>query len=195
MGSQNAAAPFHIAELGFGTGLNFLVTLEAWRQSGAHKQGAKLLYSSFELYPLSLEQMRRALRPWPQLAEPAELLLAQWPTLLAGKNSGGDELKSAPIEIDDVELRLVVGDARATLPHWREQADAWFLDGFSPRTNPELWGAELMQEVFAHTRPGGGFSTYTAAGFVRRNLLAAGFTVQKVPGFAQKRHRLQGCRA
>ena len=80
------------------------------------------------------------------------------------------------------------GDARETLPTWEGRADAWFLDGFSPAKNPELWGADLMTEVARHTAPRGTVATYTAAGFVRRGLQAAGFTVERVPGFGRKRH-------
>ena len=68
-----------------------------------------------------------------------------------------------------------LGDARETLPLWEGSADAWFLDGFSPAKNPELWSPELMAEVGAHTAAGGSAATYTAAGFVRRGLADAGF--------------------
>ncbi len=80
------------------------------------------------------------------------------------------------------------GDARETLPNWTGQCDAWFLDGFSPAKNPELWGEDLMADVARHTAPGGTAATYTAAGFVRRGLEAAGFAVTRAPGFAGKRH-------
>ena len=82
----------------------------------------------------------------------------------------------------------VTGDARTTLPHWQRSADAWFLDGFSPARNPELWEEPLMQQVFAHTSPGGTAATYTAAGFVRRGLQSAGFEVTRIPGYGRKRH-------
>ena len=78
------------------------------------------------------------------------------------------------------------------LPAWDGRADAWFLDGFSPAKNPELWGADLMAEVGAHTAPGGSFATYTAAGFVRRALGEAGFDVTRAPGHAGKRHMSRG---
>jgi tRNA U34 5-methylaminomethyl-2-thiouridine-forming methyltransferase MnmC len=93
---------------------------------------------------------------------------------------------------DDIEMRLVVGDARQTLPLWQVKADAWFLDGFSPAKNPELWGADLMAEVARHTASGGSFATYTAAGDVRRALVAAGFDVTRRPGYGRKRHMTTG---
>lgn len=92
----------------------------------------------------------------------------------------------------DAKLHLIVGDARETLPRWQGQADAWFLDGFAPSKNPEMWDPALLAEVARHTAPGGTFATYTAAGFVRRALAAAGFAVTRCPGFGRKRHMTRG---
>lgn len=92
------------------------------------------------------------------------------------------------LEGADFDLRVVVGDARVTLPAWDGAADAWFLDGFSPAKNPELWSPELMAQVAAHTAAGGTAATYTAAGFVRRGLADAGFEVSRVQGYGRKRH-------
>lgn len=167
---------FHVAELGFGTGLNLLATWAAWRASGT--QGA-LRYTSFEAFPMALYDMETALAAFPELGElPAALLSAM--------RAGGTEH-----DLGDVHLTLIVGDARRTLPTWGGQADAWFLDGFSPAKNPELWNADLMAEVAAHTAPGGTAATYTAAGFVRRGLEAAGFAVTRIPGYGRKRHMTQ----
>ena len=87
---------------------------------------------------------------------------------------------------------MVIGDARETLTAWEGRADAWYLDGFSPAKNPELWGEDLMAEVARHTAPNGTFATYTAAGFVRRGLQAAGFTVERRKGHGHKRHMATG---
>jgi tRNA U34 5-methylaminomethyl-2-thiouridine-forming methyltransferase MnmC len=83
---------------------------------------------------------------------------------------------------------LIKGDARETVSHWNGQADCWYLDGFSPAKNPELWERNLMNAVYEKTRSGGTAATYTAAGFVRRNLMEAGFDVERVKGFGRKRH-------
>ncbi len=91
-----------------------------------------------------------------------------------------------------MQVEIVSGDARESLPAWQGRADAWFLDGFSPARNPELWAPELMAQVGAHTAPGGTFATYTAAGHVRCALAAAGFAVERIPGFAGKRHMSRG---
>ena len=96
------------------------------------------------------------------------------------------------ITLPDLTFTLIVGDARETLPNWQSKADAWFLDGFSPAKNPEMWGEALLAEVGAHTAPDGTVATYTAAGFVRRGLEAGGFEVERVSGFGRKRHMTAG---
>lgn len=98
------------------------------------------------------------------------------------------------LEGPDFVLRVIVGDARDTLPAWQGRADAWFLDGFSPAKNPELWSAELMAHVGTHTATGGTAATYTAAGFVRRGLADAGFAVERVAGYGRKRHMTRAVR-
>lgn len=168
---------FHIAELGFGTGLNMIVALIAWSKAGLD---GPLHYTSFEAYPMDAPDMRRALDAFPEARVVADPLLDQW--------QAGQRLLS----IDGLEARIVIGDARDTLTAWEGTADAWFLDGFSPAKNPELWTDTLMSEVARHTAPGGSFATYTAAGFVRRSLAAAGFSVTRRPGFAGKRHMTSG---
>ena len=88
----------------------------------------------------------------------------------------------------DAELTVITGDARQTVPAWDERADAWFLDGFSPAKNPELWEPALIAAVGRHTATGGTAATYSAAGHVRRALAEAGFTVTRIPGYGRKRH-------
>jgi tRNA U34 5-methylaminomethyl-2-thiouridine-forming methyltransferase MnmC len=165
---------FHIAELGFGTGLNMLTAWAAWEKSG---QETPLRFTSFEAYPLALDDMALALKAFPDLADWRDRFLAVW---------NGDKCY-----LGTLQLEVLAGDARETLPTWDGQADAWFLDGFSPAKNPELWGDELMGDVARHTRSNGTAATYTAAGFVRRGLEAAGFTVTRAPGFGRKRHMTQ----
>ena len=166
------APGFHIAELGFGTGLNALAAWRAWRAAG---QRGALRYTSFEAYPMRPGDALTALAAFPELTDLAQQMMA------AIDSSGR-------VSLPGLELSIVAGDARRSLPGWPGRADAWFLDGFSPAKNPELWGPELMAEVARHTRPGGSAATYSAAGFVRRGLHAAGFTVQRQPGFGRKRH-------
>ena len=124
---------------------------------------------------MSAPEMIRAQASFPELAALADELAPHWGNL-------------EEILLPDLRFRLIAGDARQTLPAWHGMADAWFLDGFSPAKNPELWEDCLMEAVFSHTAPGGTAATYTAAGFVRRGLKAAGFAVDRVPGYGRKRH-------
>jgi len=165
---------FRIAELGFGTGLNLLAVLLAHRGPG------HLHYTSFEAYPMPAADIARALEAFPEVAEVAQPFLRQWKT------------GATVLEFPDLTATILLGDARETLPAWGGKADAWFLDGFSPAKNPELWAPDLMTEVARHTAPGGTFATYTAAGHVRRALAEAGFTVSRAPGFGRKRHMSTG---
>lgn len=174
--TERFADGFHIAELGFGTGLSFLATWDAWRKS---VRKGTLHFTSFEAFPLSIEDTSAALAPFTELAPLTERLLE----FLAGK--------ALP---SDIQLTIIEGDARETVPNWQGQADAWFLDGFSPAKNPELWSADLMTAVGDHTKRGGTFATYTAAGHVRQKLSDAGFTVERISGFGRKRHMSVGKR-
>ncbi len=162
-----------IAELGFGTGLNVLAAWAAWREAGT---AGPLAVTSFEAYPLDAAPMAAAHAAFPGLAHLAAPLRAAW--------ARGDRR----IRLDDLALDVVPGDARATLPRWEGSADAWFLDGFAPSRNPELWGPELLAEVARHTRSGGTAATYSAAGAVRRGLADAGFAVERRTGYGGKRH-------
>ncbi|ADZ71457.1 tRNA (5-methylaminomethyl-2-thiouridine)(34)-methyltransferase MnmD [Polymorphum gilvum] len=182
---------FTVAELGFGTGLNFLATLAALAESLAEAPGApagpRLTYVGFERHPLSRAQMARALAPFADLAAFADALLSRWAPAAGWQR----------IEMAGAELWLAVGDANALVPELARRAglgpvDAWYLDGFSPARNPELWSGDLLRAVFAATAPGGRFATYAAAGRVRRALEAAGFRVERRKGFAAKREMLAG---
>jgi tRNA U34 5-methylaminomethyl-2-thiouridine-forming methyltransferase MnmC len=166
---------FHIAELGFGTGLNLLATLIA-----ASSQAGPIPYTSFEAFPLSAPDIARALDHFPQARAVADPLLQAW------------SLGQTRFSLGPLQVTVILGDARDTLPRWGHRADAWFLDGFSPAKNPELWSPDLMAAVAGHTAPLGTFATYTAAGHVRRSLQSAGFSVERRPGHGLKRHMSVG---
>ena len=164
---------FHIAELGFGTGLNLLAALHLWRHT---KQTGVLHFTSFEAFPIPASDMIRAQAAFPEVAEIAEKLAPFW-------SAGQKEFA-----LEDLQFTLIEGDARETLQHLDKPVDAWFLDGFSPAKNPELWDPALLAQVGAITANGGTAATYTAAGHVRRALDAGGLTTQRIQGFGRKRH-------
>lgn len=166
---------FHIAETGFGTGLNLIAALIAWRESATP---GPLTFTSFEAFPMAPADTLRALQHFPEALQTALPLLAQFPT--------------GRITAPDLDAHIIHGDARQTLPLWPHKAHAWFLDGFSPAKNPELWGQDLLTCVALHTKPNGTFATYTAAGHVRHALQTAGFHVSRQPGFGHKRHMTTG---
>jgi tRNA U34 5-methylaminomethyl-2-thiouridine-forming methyltransferase MnmC len=163
---------FHVAELGFGTGLN-LLALSLIAQT-------PIRFTSFEAYPLAAPDISRALDHFPQARAVADPFLAAW--------ARGERR----FRLGQIEVEVIIGDARETLAAWPQKADAWFLDGFSPAKNPELWSPEILTEVARHTAPAGTFATYTAAGYVRRSLAEAGFAVDRRPGHGKKRHMSVG---
>jgi tRNA U34 5-methylaminomethyl-2-thiouridine-forming methyltransferase MnmC len=145
--------------------------------------GLPIRYTSFEAFPLTADDIARALTAFPEAEAVAAPFLAAW---AAGRRS---------FALGSIAVEVIIGDARDTLPRWQGRADAWFLDGFSPAKNPELWADSLLAEVAAHTAPAGTFATYTAAGHVRRALATAGFAVERQPGFGTKRHMSAGVMA
>lgn len=177
-----AANNFVIAELGFGTGLNFLETIRQFKLYAGEE--AKLDFHSFEINPLDAQTIGKALSVWPQLNEALSQLLANWPEHFENSHL---------LHLDEnITLHLHIGDVNVTLPNQDFLADAWYLDGFAPARNESMWSLDLMQEIANHTNDEGTFSSYTAAGWVRRNLAEAGFSVHKTRGFAGKRDMICG---
>ena len=174
---------FAIGETGFGSGLNFFLTLATWRRHAPAQ--SFLSYLSAEAYPMTPDDLRQTLRGQ-QIAEAdIDVLLAQYPPPLSG-------LHRIEWARDRVSLTLVYGDAAPQLAQVQGQVDAWFLDGFAPRHNPELWNLAVFQQLARLSRSGTTLATFTAAGHVRRDLQAAGFTMTKQPGYGRKRERLTG---
>lgn len=174
---------FTIAETGFGTGLNFLCAWQLWNESAPCS--ASMHFVSTEKYPLSHADLTQALSLWPQLANLRDQLLAQYQVLTPGWHR-------LVFEHGRVTLTLIIGDARETLPQLRASVDAWFLDGFAPSKNPEMWQQALFDNMARLSHAETTFATFTSAGEVRRGLQAAGFEVKKVAGFGRKREMLVG---
>ncbi len=174
---------FVIAETGFGTGLNFLAAWHLWEQTAS--PDAILHFVSVERYPLSREDLARALSYWPELGPLANELQASYPPAIEG-------LHRIRLAGGRVRLSLYFGDI---LDAWQDMAftaDAWFLDGFAPSLNPEMWLDQALGHLRSHSRPGTTLATFTAVGRIRRALAEHGFAMEKVPGFGRKREMLSG---
>jgi tRNA U-34 5-methylaminomethyl-2-thiouridine biosynthesis protein MnmC, C-terminal domain len=183
---------FVIAETGFGTGLNFLATWQAfrhYRETNPEGKVARLHFISFEKFPLTKLDLKQALAVWPELSLLSEQLISAYPYAVPGCQR---------LRFDDgaVVLDLWLGDVNELLPQVYEPAgglaDVWFLDGFAPSKNPDMWTENLFSQVYRLSRPLTTLSTFTAAGFVRRGLADAGFAMCKVAGHGQKRSILVG---
>lgn len=173
---------FSILETGFGLGLNFLATWQAWRVS---KSSGRLHFVSVEQHPFRRDDLAGLLAPHSELSGLATELLAQWPPLTPGFHR---------LEFDDgcVTLTLLFGDAQTMLPHLMANIDAVYLDGFSPARNPELWSVALLRSIARLCKPRATLATWSVAGEVRRALEPAGWRLERRPGFAAKREMLIG---
>lgn len=172
-----------IGETGFGTGLNFLCAWQLFAQTAP--AGAQLHFVSVEKYPLSRADLQRALMLWPELEAFANELLTQYLAIHPGFQrlvfAGGR-----------VVLTLLIGDALKMLPELDAQVDAWFLDGFAPAKNPDMWTPELFTQLARLSTTDTTLGTFTSAGFVRRALKDAGFHIRRVPGLGHKWEVLKG---
>jgi len=173
---------YTIAELGFGTGLNFLATWQMWQ---SHREaGAWLHFVSFEGFPLDREDISKALRAWPELKPLADQLCERWPPRAKG-------VRQIVWPEEHLTLTLHIGLIEDTLPQSEFIADGWFLDGFSPAKNQAMWDETIWPMIAARSAPGARAATFTVAGAVRRGLTDAGFNVEKRPGHGRKRERLE----
>jgi tRNA 5-methylaminomethyl-2-thiouridine biosynthesis bifunctional protein len=177
-----AVNKFTILETGFGTGLNFLCACKGWLEHAP--ANTMLHFTSAEKYPLSHADMHKALQHWHTLKPIADELLAQYETLL---NTG-----TATLFNDRIRLQVLFGDATECVSKLDTKADAWFLDGFAPSKNPDMWQQALFEQMARLSHLKTTFATFTSAGLVRRGLVAAGFKVNKQPGFGKKREMING---
>ncbi|WP_418152340.1 tRNA (5-methylaminomethyl-2-thiouridine)(34)-methyltransferase MnmD [Litorimonas sp. RW-G-Af-16] len=171
---------FTVGELGFGSGLNFLATCQMWEAT--KPKGGRLHFVSIEKFPFDQEQLARALSAWPELSVFADQLINAWPGRVRGLHR---------LHFGDVTLTLIHDDIEAGLGAINGLVDAWFLDGFSPSRNPDMWSASVMQLIAQRSAAAARLATFTVAGAVRIALKDAGFTPQKMPGFGRKRERLE----
>ncbi|MDC3141066.1 tRNA (5-methylaminomethyl-2-thiouridine)(34)-methyltransferase MnmD [Alphaproteobacteria bacterium] len=168
---------FVIAEIGFGTGLNFLLTWKLWKEN--RKTNGSLTYISFENAPLSKKDIERVYKKFKKLDGYSRFLLKNIP----------ERCKSTHrifIKADNINLILIYDDI-TSLINFNFKADTWFLDGFSPKKNPLVWTDKLFKQLYNFTNLDGSLSTFSVAGHIRRGLLKAGFKVSKLSGFGNKK--------
>jgi tRNA 5-methylaminomethyl-2-thiouridine biosynthesis bifunctional protein len=177
-----AIAPrFTIGEIGFGSGLNILSAWALWRR--VRPANARLEFLSFEKFPLRADDLRRAALAWPQLAQLSAAIAEAYPPPVRGFHR---------IDLGaGAALTLTFGDAAEMLARAEARVDAWFLDGFAPAKNPDLWTEAIFADIARLSAPGATAATFTVAGAVRRGLESAGFAVEKSAGYGRKREMLQ----
>jgi tRNA 5-methylaminomethyl-2-thiouridine biosynthesis bifunctional protein len=173
---------FTVGELGFGTGLNIAALVGLWRRT--RPPNGRLHIFSVEAHPLPAAEARRALGAWPEIADVATGLASRWPRRASG-------FHRIALDAFGVVIDIAHMDAVEALAAWDGAADAWFLDGFSPASNPGMWSDAVLAGVRRRSAPGARAATFTVAGAVRRGLAAQGFEVEKRPGFGAKRERLE----
>ncbi|WP_144155980.1 bifunctional tRNA (5-methylaminomethyl-2-thiouridine)(34)-methyltransferase MnmD/FAD-dependent 5-carboxymethylaminomethyl-2-thiouridine(34) oxidoreductase MnmC [Paraburkholderia sp. BCC1885] len=177
---------FSVLETGFGMGINFLMTWAAWRADPARCE--RLHFVSTEKHPFTRADLLRAYAATvtdESIASLGQTLADAWPMLVPGAHR-------LEFEGGRVTLTLVFGDAAETLPMLWLRADAFYLDGFAPAKNPELWTPAIFKSLARIAGEGATFSTYTSAGDVKRALTQCGFEYRKVDGFGWKRAMLVG---
>jgi tRNA 5-methylaminomethyl-2-thiouridine biosynthesis bifunctional protein len=173
---------FVVLETGFGTGLNFLTTWAAWRDDP--QRPARLHFLSAEKHPFCADDLARLHALWPEFSALSDELLANWPTLTPG-------FHRIAIDGGRVQLTLMLGDAHDCLPQVQAGVDAFYLDGFAPDRNADLWQPRLFDALAKLARPGAVAASYTVAAAVRQGLTQAGFACEKRAGFGRKRHCLR----
>lgn len=176
---------FSIAETGFGTGLNFLCAWDLWlKNSKTHQQ---LHYLSVERFPLDKDSLIQALSHWPQFKPLCHLLIEHYPPLVDGWHTINIPNPNSDGNGGQIILHLYLGDVHSWLPQIDAEIDAWFLDGFAPSRNPDMWNEQLFLQMARLTPFNGTVATFTAASKIQKLLKAAGFKVSKRKGYGHKR--------
>lgn len=193
---ENELTQFNIGETGFGTGLNFLLTWNLWEQYAP--TNANLHFISCEKHPLKLNDLKKCLSVWPDLSLQSKELIKHYPVLTQGYHhlSFGNGRVKLTLMLGDAqdcfEQLLVCGDSQLESNLRSSFIDAWYLDGFAPSKNEEMWSPNLCSIIAMLSKPDTSFATYTAAASVKSALKNAGFHIIKRKGFGPKRHMLTG---
>ncbi|MGC1182358.1 bifunctional tRNA (5-methylaminomethyl-2-thiouridine)(34)-methyltransferase MnmD/FAD-dependent 5-carboxymethylaminomethyl-2-thiouridine(34) oxidoreductase MnmC [Legionella sp.] len=192
--SLSSNTKFVIAEIGFGTGLNFLLSWRLWEENAL--ESCRLHFISCEKHPLTREDLIKSLHVWPQLKKQAQQLIASYPVLTPGYHHlvfcNGRVTLTLMLgdALDCYEQLLICGDFRLEQELRTSFVDAWYLDGFAPAKNKSMWSDSLINIVALLSKKGTTLATYTAAGIVKESLRQHGFTVEKKKGFGPKRHMI-----
>lgn len=173
---------FTVLELGFGTGLNIIALMQMWADH--RPPNGHLHVFSVEGFLMPRDDAARALAAWPEIEPMTTALLKQWPKARKG-------FHHMDFPQWGVTVTLALMEVEKALDVWGGQANAVFLDGFSPSLNPGMWSEAVFSRVATHCAANARLATFTVAGFVRRGLAEVGFTVSKCPGFGRKRERLE----
>lgn len=183
---------FYIGETGFGTGLNLLVLWQAFkefRQQNPNHILKQLFFISFEKSPLKADDLLKSHSIWPSLHNAADELATKYPEPTLGKHTFS-------LDNEGIIVELWFGDINKTIHQMKNNfnhlIDCWFLDGFAPSKNPDMWQISLFNQLAALAAPNCHLATFTAAGVVRRGLIKAGFKIKKSTGFGRKREMLVG---
>ncbi len=190
----NSTEKFVIAETGFGSGLNFLAAWELWLATAP--ASAQLHFVSVEKFPLSKSDLRRALALWPELQHLSQQLINAYPCIV------GEGFHRLSFMGGRIKLTLIINDAArgfaqllaTTDPLYAQHSskvDAWFLDGFAPSKNPQMWSEDLFSGIHQLSKAGTTAATFSAAAIVKKGLKFAGFSLEKVAGFGRKREMLK----
>ncbi len=183
-GRFKEAQTFTIAELGFGTGLNLLKTLQFWSNESAPE--SRLEYIGFEALPLPPALLQQVHQNYPDLKPYSDLFFKEY----TATPQSDIELQ---LNSCNTSIRLIIGDVNARIPQLRQQVDAWYLDGFAPAKNPQMWSTIIFNSMATCSIPQiTTCATYSCARAVREGLSQVGFTVDKTPGFGKKRYMLRG---
>lgn len=185
---------FTVAETGFGTGLNFLLTLQAYQkaQQETSKKLTPLHFISVEKYPLSKQQLEQSLSILPELSDFSALLLEHYPENPTELTKNFD----ANFFAGKVKLTVIFDDAAQGLSSIKSSrsgvVDAWYLDGFSPAKNPDMWSEALFSHIGRLSKEQSTLTTFTVAGFVKRQLREIGFRLEKLPAPGKKKEMFYG---
>ncbi len=185
---------FVIGETGFGSGLNFLAAWDLWLKTAP--TSAQLHFVSVEKFPLHKHDLQKSLALWPELDFLSAQLIDAYPCF------AGCGFHRLAFMQGRIKLTLIINDAiegftqllASTHPLFMRsgfKVDAWFLDGFAPAKNPQMWSDELFSAIANLSHLQTTAATFSAAAIVKNGLKKAGFSIEKVKGFGRKREMVK----